>query len=392
MEFWKMSKIKGINQGKGIEITLPSSWYLDEDIFKLEREYIFLKEWYCVGREEEWPRAGDHKILDIMGESVILVRNQQGKLNAFYNVCVHRGAQICPTNTPLKEDRLPLKGGVINNKLILCPYHAWSYDLDGKLIKAPNMSEDMGFKKEDVHLHPVLVESFAGFVFINMTPDTAPSFNDHIKKIAKNFSRYPLADLRLVKTIRYNIDANWKAICENYNECYHCGPVHPELCRIVPAFKQKGGSELDWERGVPHKDGADTFTMTGTTNRRSFPGLNDDEKTRHKGDILYPNMFLSLSRDHVVVFIFSPVNAGCTLLDCHFLFEPYELDKPDFDASDAVDFWHLVNQQDWNICERVQKGMMARVHNRGIFSPMEDWSLDIRQYVTDHIGPFVSEA
>jgi Rieske 2Fe-2S family protein len=387
-----MNENQGLNAGQGIEKTLPSSWYLNDDIFKLEREHIFLKEWFCIGREEQWPDAGDHRVLDVIGESIFVVRNKKGQLNAFYNVCVHRGARICnvPGDTD-EKDNVPVKGGVINGRIIICPYHSWSYDLDGKLINAPHMTKEMGFTREDVHLHPVLVETYGGFVFVNMTPETAPSFDAHINGLKAGFSRYPLAELRIGKTIQYEIDANWKVICENYNECYHCAPVHPELCQIVPAFKNRGGSELDWERGIPHRQGADTFTTTGTTSRRAFPGLNEDEQVRHKGDLLYPNMFLSLAKDHVVAFVFTPLEAGRTLLDCHFLFEPYEMDKPGFDGSDAIEFWHLVNRQDWYICERVQLGMSARVHDRGIFSPMEDWNLDIRRYVSDHIGPYVTK-
>lgn len=385
-----MNEIKGMAPGKGIEMTLPSSWYLDDDVFNLEREHIFLKEWYVVGREEELPEAGDHKILDVMGESIILVRNKEGVLKAFYNVCVHRGARMCKDQSDLNDDRMPVKGGVLGGKIIMCPYHAWSYDLDGKLINAPHMTEEMGFEKKDIHLHHVLVETYGGFIFINMTPETAPSFDGHIKSLKKNFSRYPLEELRIGKTIHYEIESNWKVICENYNECYHCGPVHPELCQIVPAFKDKGGSDLDWDRGIPHREGATTFTPSGNTSRRAFPGLNEDEQVRHKGDLVYPNMFLSLAKDHVAVFIFTPKSAGHTSLDCHFLFEPYEMEKSDFDGSDTIDFWHLVNRQDWNICERVQQGMSARVHDRGIFSPMEDWNLDIRKYVSDRIGHLIS--
>lgn len=387
-----MTEIDGVQYGSGIEMTLPSSWYLDHEIFKLEREHIFFKEWYCVGRDEDWPNPGDSKTIDVMGESIILLRNQEGALRAFYNVCVHRGTRICSSGDDLGPDRLPLKGGVINGKLIMCPYHAWTYDLDGNLIAAPHMSEEMGFEKDKIHLHPVLVDTWGGFVFINMSPDSARPFEEHIKKIKAAFSNYPLADLRVAKTIHYEIDANWKVICENYNECYHCGPVHPELCRIVPSFKDGGGSDLDWDRGVPHRDGADTFTATGTTTRRAFPTLDEDEQTRHKGELLYPNIFLSLAKDHVAAFILTPQAAGHTHLDCHFLFEPYEIDKPDFDGSDAVDFWHLVNCQDWTICESVQQGMSARVHNRGMFSPMEDWNLDIRKYVLDRIGTLVPKS
>ena len=160
-----MSKLKGITPGQGIEMTLPSSWYLDDDIFKLEREHIFLKEWFCVGRQEQWPKKGDHKVLDVMGESIILLRNREGVLKAFYNVCVHRGARICSANEAKEnQDRLPLKGGVINGKIITCPYHAWSYDLDGKLVNAPHMSAEMGFESEEVHLHPVLVEGSSSLI------------------------------------------------------------------------------------------------------------------------------------------------------------------------------------------------------------------------------------
>ncbi len=377
---------------QAIEKTLPSNWYLDEDIFALEREHIFFKEWVCIGREEEWPDAGSHKVLDILGESIIVVRSKEGRINGFYNVCVHRGSQLCATSDKLAEDRLPIKGGVIGSKLIMCPYHAWSYDLDGNLKAAPHMAGVEGFNKEDYHLHKVAVEIHSGFVFINMTPDSAPDFNDHVATLDKNFSRYGLGNLRIAKTIHYDIDANWKVLCENYNECYHCGPVHPELCQIVPAFKDKGGADLNWDKGIPHTEGADTFTFTGTSTRRSFPELNEDEQTHHKGELLYPNMFISLAREHLAIFIFLPESAGRTRLDCHFLFEPYEMEKDDFDGSDAIDFWHIVNQQDWHICERVQKGMSARVHDYGIFSPMEDWNLDIRKYVSDRIGPYVDSA
>jgi Rieske 2Fe-2S family protein len=165
--------------------------------------------------------------------------------------------------------------------------------------------------------------------------------------------------------------------------------VHPELCKLVPAFRNAGGADLDWERGVPHREGAVTFTESGTTSRRAFPGLNSDEQVRHKGDLLYPNVFISAAMDHVAVFILRAKGAGQTDIDCHFLFEQHEMAKPGFDPSDAVDFWHLVNRQDWAICERVQQGIATRVHRRGLFSPMEDWNLDIRSYVSDRIGDYV---
>ena len=385
-----MSELENVSKEFGLETTLPSAWYLEDSIYALEREHIFLKEWICVGREEEVPESGDHKVLELYGESILLVRNTEGTLRAFYNVCRHRGARICAMGEQENSnDRLPLRGGVIGKEMIMCPYHTWTYDLDGQLQRAPHMAQEMGFKVEEVRLHKVGCESWGGFVFLNLTPAQAPSFAELITGSAEQFQRYPLADLRIGATIRYEVNANWKVLCENYNECYHCGPVHPELCKIVPAFKQSGGAGLDWENGIPHREGAMTFTESGLTSRRTFPGLSETEKNHHKGDLIYPNVFLSLASDHVAVFILKAQGAAHTSIDCHFLFETYEMDKPDFDPGDAVDIWHLVNRQDWSICERVQQGIGARVHERGLFSSMEDWNLDIRRYVSDHIGEYV---
>jgi len=374
----------------GLEPTLPSSWYLDPGIFRLEREHIFLREWVCVAREEQLPEPGDHLVLDVQGENVLLVRNAAGELRGFYNVCRHRGARLCPM--PGEDDSvLALKGGIVARRNIVCAYHAWTYDLDGRLVSAPHLQSAAGGALGDVRLYPVGVAAWGGFVFVNLTPEGAPSFEDRIRDIAARYVRYPLADLRVARTITYDVAANWKVLCENYNECYHCGPVHPELCRVVPAFRDQGGASLDWERGVPHREGATTFTWTGESTRRSFPGLSDDEQVRHKGELVYPNLFVSLAREHVAAFVLKPDGPGRTIVDCHFLFEPHEMQQPGFDPSDVIDFWHLINRQDWIVCGRVQQGMSARVHTRGVYAPMEDANLDIRRYVRERIGPHVRE-
>ncbi|MFT5609324.1 MAG: Rieske 2Fe-2S family protein [Parvicella sp.] len=376
--------------GVSLERTLPSSWYLQQSVYQLEREHIFMREWFCVEREERVPEPGDHCVIEVCGESILLVRNTSGQLNAFYNVCRHRGAQLCAAEPQTSGDQnVVLKGGVIAKNRIVCPYHAWRYDLDGQLLSAPHMSEESGFKAQKVSLYSVACETWGGFVFMNLSPESAPLFSDHIASISERFKRYPIADLKSSEVISYTVNANWKVLCENYNECYHCGPVHPELCKIVPAFKDAGGANLDWDKGVPHRAGATTFTLTGTTDRRPFPGLNEDERKHHNGDLLYPNLFLSLAADHVAAFILRPVSVSETQVDCYFLFEQHEAQKATFNPSDAIDFWDLVNRQDWAICERVQSGMGARVHQQGLFSPLEDWSLDIREYVKSRIGKFL---
>jgi Rieske 2Fe-2S family protein len=370
-----------------LERTLPTPWYRDAAIFQLEKERIFCREWLAVCREEEVPNPGDHKVLDVLGESILLVRHREGSLRAFYNVCRHRGSRLCrAADDAVAPGRVALAGGVTGGRLIVCPYHQWSYDFNGNLVAAPHLGAGSGFDKSEFSLHPVALDTWAGFIFLHLTPGEASPLADQLGGIPKRLHRYPLAELRIGASIEYQVEANWKVICENYNECYHCGGVHPELCAVVPSFREAGGGNLDWNRGIPHRDGAYTFTRSGTTTRRAFPGLNADEQVRHKGELVYPNLFLSVACDHVAAFILRPRSAGRTDITCHFLFEAHERDKPAFDPADAVDFWDLVNRQDWTACEAVQAGIGARVHTHGYYAPMEDWNLDIRRYVADRLS------
>ncbi len=187
--------------------------------------------------------------------------------------------------------------------------------------------------------------------------------------------------MKTARTISYDVKANWKVIAENYNECYHCGGVHPELCSVVPAFRAGGGLGLDWENGVPHREGAWTYTFSGTTTRKPFSGLSELERIRHKGELIYPNLMLSMSAEHAAAFLLEPIAPNKTRVTVRFLFDPAEMSSADFDPSDAVDFWDVTNRQDWAVCERVQQGMSSRVHEQGLYAPMEDESLDIRRYL-----------
>jgi len=366
-----------------LERTFDRSYYQSDEIFARERERIFFSEWFCVGRETEVPLPGDFAVKRVVGESILVVRTATGSLAAHYNVCRHRGSQLVP-----ETQHGRFSGG------IRCPYHSWTYTLEGALRTAPFLDERDGLARGSLSLHPVAVDAWGGFVFVNLTPAAAAgrgySLASQLGAVPERLRRYPLDDLRVARRITYEVAANWKVILENYNECYHCGPVHPELCRLVPAFKQRGGSELDWERGIPHREGAWTFTETGTSTRRPFAGLNPDEQVRHKGELIYPNLMISLSADHVTAYTVWPRDAQHTTLVCDFLFHHSELERGDFDPADAVTFWDRVNRQDWSICERVQSGMRSRMFRQGYYAPMENASLDIRRYLADTLGDLPS--
>jgi glycine betaine catabolism A len=362
-----------------LERTLPSDYYRSPQMYAREKERIFCREWVCVGRDTDVPNPGDSTVLDVLGESVLLVRNEAGTLRGFYNVCRHRGAQLCGAMLPGRATR----GGVVGGKRIRCPYHSWTYSLDGDLVAAPYIG---GFDAATFSLYPVGVESWGGFIFVHLTPSGAKPLAEQLGAIPTRTRRYPLSGLRVGHTIRYDVAANWKIIVENYNECYHCGGVHPELCDVIPAFRRNGGGDLQWERGIPHRDGAYTFTSSGTAARAPFADLNEDERLRHFGEVIYPNLFLSLCCEHVAAFILQPKGPERTLIECQFLFAPEEIAKPGFDPSDAVEFWDITNLQDWAICESVQRGIASRPHVHGYYAPMEDLSLDIRRYVGERLG------
>jgi phenylpropionate dioxygenase-like ring-hydroxylating dioxygenase large terminal subunit len=369
--------------------TLPGSAYRSARQFALERDLIFHGDWFLVGRDELIAGRGDYLHADVAGESVLVVRTRAGELRGFFNVCRHRGSQLVMDEATASG--MPAEPSGRFRGSISCPYHAWTYGLEGELRVAPFLSESDGLRRDHLHLHPVAVDTWGGFVFVNLTAGDSPerSLTSQLGEAVTRTRNYVLEELGIGARLVYDVVANWKVIVENFNECYHCGPVHPELCELVPAFKREGGRGLTartWEDGIPHRDGATTFTFSGTTERAPLPGLSEEERVRHKGELIYPNLMLSLSADHVVAFTLWPAAADRTRIVCDFLFHPLEMARPAFDPSDAVAFWDLVNRQDWRMCESVQRGMGSRAFTHGYYAPMEDLSLDIRRYLADRLG------
>jgi glycine betaine catabolism A len=342
--------------------TLDAAIYLSEEVWQRERERIWFDQWVLVGREHDVAERGDRLVVDVAGESVLIVRGADGELFAHANVCRHRGAELV--------DRSASPCGNVG-AAIRCPYHAWTYGYDGVLKRAPfldtgGIDGETGANGTGIRLHGLAVDVWGGFVFVHAG---APS-----ESLTRQLGL--IAELRRGANLTYEVAANWKVLAENYNECYHCGPVHPELCELVPAFR-RGGGGLDWPDGIPHRDGAWTFTTTGTSTRPPFPDLDEIERVRHKGELVYPNLLLSLSAEHVAAFRIVPHGPASTTVVCDLLFHQDAIADPAFDPSDAVELWDVVNRQDWSICESVQRGMSSRWWRGGWFAPMEDDTADI---------------
>jgi glycine betaine catabolism A len=368
----------------GLQAALPREHYIDPAAHALERERVLLREWTCAGRLDELGlasaaglRPGRLALVDLLGEAVLVTVDADGSLHGHANVCRHRGSQLVPVIGELPD--------ACDAKAIRCGYHSWTYALDGRLIHAPHTEDVSAFDPGAFSLHPVGAATWGGFLWLHGSPASASALDVSLGPVPERVHRYPLERLVVGQRMTYDVAANWKVIAENYNECYHCGPVHPELCRLVPAFAG-GGSGLDWEDGIPHREGAWTFTMSGTSARQPFPDLDEAERVRHKGELVYPNLFLSLSADHVAAFVLTPLAVDRTRIVCDLLFAPEEMAREGFDASDAFQLWDLVNRQDWAVCASVQRGMSSRSYTGGWYAPMEDASLDIRRWLLPRLS------
>ena len=354
-----------------LEPALAREAYVGEDVWTRECDRIFGRSWCAVGRVDDVADAGAYLRAEIGGQSVVVTRGDDGVLHGFFNVCRHRGAELVdPGAAPCGAFGASIR----------CPYHSWTYALDGRLKRAPFLGSVSDEDAERFALVPVGVDTWGGFVFVELSNGAGGTLSDQLGPVPERVVRYPLADVRRGARVVYEVAANWKVLAENYNECLHCGPVHPELCDLVPDFRRGGGADLEWERGIPHRDGAYTFTVSGTTARPPFPDLDDDERVRHKGELVFPNLLLSLSCDHVAAFVLTPHGPDATTIEFDLLFDPAVIADPAFDPSDALDLWDVVNRQDWAICESVQRGMHSRGFTQGWFAPMEDASLDVRAW------------
>jgi Rieske 2Fe-2S family protein len=344
--------------------TLTGADYTSAAVYEEERERLFFGGWFCVGRADEVASPGDYLVRDVVGESVFVVRNRANVFRAFYNVCAHRG-------TKLLDDQ-PDCGHL--GKALKCPYHAWSYDYDGRLLATPNVHEDELFEREDYPLHAVAVDEYAGFLFVSLAeaPGTLDEWLRNSNETITDFDRYRMGDLRLGRRISYDVAANWKIVVENYNECLHCPQIHPELVQVVPLFRK--GEVWDGETadgGNLMLEGATSFTATGTSDLPKFPDLLAADYGMYYGVFQFPNLMVNLHPDSVMAYLVYPNGPDRTTIISEFYFRPEALALPGFDPSPTVDLWDVISRQDWVVCERAQRGVSSRAYKGGVY-PRKD--------------------
>jgi phenylpropionate dioxygenase-like ring-hydroxylating dioxygenase large terminal subunit len=346
---------------------LPSEAYLSPDVFEWEITHFFEGSWFCVGRDRDLVGPGQARAVAVGDQTALLVKDDE-MLRVFSNVCRHRGHELAPV------------GSAFDTRYIRCPYHAWTYRLDGSLATAPTFTATAGFDASDYPLLELNTKTWNGWLFVNLD-GAAGSLARHVGNLDGILADFGIGDLSTAHRQTYEVAANWKLLVENYNECYHCTSIHPALCEVTPV---NSGADLSatglWCGGTMElKEHAATMSFDGNSPVSPLPGVIGERLRRVVYITLFPNLLISAHPDYVLVHRLTPVAFDRTSIECSWLFPTEFAADPAFDPSYAVDFWDLTNREDWAVCEGVQRGMRNTGYRQG---PLSSWEATVYQFLT----------
>jgi len=330
--------------------TLPSSWYTDPTMGSLEGQRVFSRSWQPVARLEELQRPGDFVTADVLGEPLVLSRGTDGALRAFYNVCRHRAGNVA--------------SGKGNRKSLQCRYHGWTYSLEGRLITTPEFEEAVDFSPGEYGLHPVRVEEWGPFAFVNLDP-SGHALSEYLGEISQETAALPLGRMRMVERREYTVECNWKVYVDNYLEGYHIPIAHPGLYR-----------ELDYEnyrvetRRLHSRQVAPLRPVLGSGPPRRYSEVRADDQALYYW--VFPNFMLNIYPDNLSSNLILPLGPERTLT----VFEWFFLEPGSGESwegvQQAIAFSDEIQQEDIEICEAVQRGLRSRSYDRGRFSPKRE--------------------
>jgi Rieske 2Fe-2S family protein len=361
--------------------TLAGDAYTDPGWFAAEQERIFERMWFCAVLAADLPTPGSFRTVTVGRESVLLVRGRDGALRAFLNSCRHRGALIC--DQPAGQVRRNLQ----------CPYHAWTYGLDGKLIAAPNLADLGDIDRTAFGLIPVAATEWLGYLWVCLA-DEPPPFEDSVMGAvterlgdAEAIEHYQVGELVLGRRERYEVAANWKLIVENFMECYHCATIHPELTEVLPEFADGLAAQYYVGHGALFGDDVQGFTVDGSAGLGTLPELSESQDRRYYAITVRPQVFINLVPDHVIVHRMYPVAVDTTVVECDWLYRR-DVVESGADLDKSVELFHRVNVQDFEACERTQPGMSSRAYRAGgVLVPAEHHIVQFHDWVRAEVDP-----
>ncbi len=348
--------------------TLTRHDYISEEVYELERQRLFHGGWMFAVRADKLQR-GNRTVVELAGESVLITRNLDGSLHALANVCRHRGARLCDAHNDSGQGSL------------MCPYHAWTYSLDGQLIATPHLDEN-DVDKAGHSLWAYHVAEWQGFVFVSLAAEPPP-FDEWLTEHCSDLlalERFELGNLQVAHATQWEVAANWKIIVENYQECLHCTRVHPELVAVIPLYR------TGWVVDTTRDDGgvamvADYSTgYEGGREMPPLPGLSEIDRTSYFGCTAFPNMFVDISGTCAVVTSLFPKGPNQTTVVMEFMFDPDVIADPAFDPAPIIEFNELVGNQDNLVCERVHQGVSSRAFTHGVLTPKDGLVIAFTQH------------
>lgn len=364
--------------------TLGGDYYTSAAVFAAEQRHVFESMWFCAVRAGDVGEPGQFKKVQVGRESVLVVRGRDRMLRAFLNVCRHRGALLCTQP----------EGRVRRN--LRCPYHSWTYGLDGTLVAAPNLSAlteegGAGIDRRDYGLVAVALREWLGYAWVCLAEDP-PSFEDEVVGAAAHrlgdpraIDAYRIDTLQVGLRVSYDVAANWKLIVENFMECYHCASIHPELTRLLPEFAGGRAAQSSVGHGAEFGSGVDGFTVDGSPGFPSLPGVGTGQERRYFAITVKPTVFINLVPDHVIFHRMFPLAPDRTVVECDWLYAPDVAATADLSRS--AELFHRVNEQDFDACRRTQPAMSSRAYRAGgVLVPAEHHTTEFHRWVVSRVG------
>ena len=381
------NEMLGLLRGRRKDFSLPQAFYVDPEVFRLDLETIWYRDWIFVGHDCELDKPGAFFTVQVGDYAIVLVRDLKGTIRAFHNTCRHRGSRVCAAD----------RGSTVR---LVCPYHQWSYDLDGRLLFARQVGE--GFDKSAYALKPVACESAAGYLFVCLAGDP-PDFAPFRRTMEPYFAPHRLTEAKLAHESTIVERGNWKLVWENNRECYHCSANHPELCKTFPEAPtatgvQSADSDPEmlelWTRceqaGLPARfriAPSGQFRVTRTPLVRDavsytlsgMPAvgrnLSDGVSAERIGSLMlyhYPTTWSHVLVDHAVTFRVIPVSANETAVTTKWLVHKDAVEGADYDLKELIHVWTETNAQDRRIVEENARGVHSPAYEPGPYSTVHE--------------------
>ncbi len=398
----KIKEINSLIERQQVGFSLEQNFYNDPTIYQLDIERVVSKQWQFVDHISSIPNKGDYITYQFANESIVIVRGEGNKVYAHFNVCRHRGSRICSE----------AKG---NTQKLVCPYHAWVYELDGTLKSARQMPEN--FNPEDYSLFPCAVEVFEGLIFINLDSNDAPDFSQFVTNLYSFFKPHDLGSAKVAHTKTYRVDANWKLVIENFRECYHCTPSHPEYTS-VNAYVRIGDRELggyiptvdawreqnnhtEYEGGfknfpyalqphhawrMPIRDGFKTATKDGSPAGPLMGDFNQYDNAE-TGIFFGALSYFYLNNDYASLFRVTPLSPSVSEVTISWLVDGEAEEGTDYDIDHLVWLWDVTTKQDVKIVNENQIGVNSSRYMPGPYSEREYGTADFTAwYIARMLG------